>query len=455
MNDTLKKDYPKVIGVRRAAIIELGLFFLIMLGIDLLFLDGNRYADVNPHPFWIAVLLLSSQYGTAEGLLAAVVSTICLWLGNLPDQTIDQDRYQYIFHIASNPLMWLAAAVIFGELRQKHIRERTKLIDNLEKSQVRENDIADSYNKLRGLKEGLEVRIASQFKSTVAAYRAAKSMERLHAVDVLQGVEQLVGAVMNPRKFSIFVLRGNKMELTVNSGWKEDESLYMTFEPSSELYQHIVSRQTVLCISNNEHERILAGQGSLAGPLLNPETGEVVGMLKIEEMNFLDLNLSGIETFGALCQWIGMAFGNAQQFEKVKSNSVINPDHNLHSFNFFRRHTDYVTSLAKRIGFDVTMLVVKNSNAAQFSNDIRRNIATLLGDAVGKTLRNVDLAFDYQTGGEEYAVVLPATGVEGARIVMDKIQAAISTNLVNKDIAAQFSYTVHVLHEHQRVIKSA
>lgn len=455
MNDVVQKDYPKIIGIRRAALIELGLFFLIMMGIDILFLDGSRYAAINPHPFWIAVLLLSSQYGTAEGLLAAVVSSLCLWVGNLPDQTIDQDRYEYLFHIARNPLMWLAAAVIMGELRNKHIRERTNLVDSLEKSRVRETDIADSYNKLRGLKEGLELRIAGQFKSTVAAYRAAKSMERLHAVDVMHGVEQLVRAVMNPSKFSIFMLRNDKLELTVNSGWKEDESLYMTFESSSDIYQNIVGRQTVLCVSNNDHERVLAGQGLLAGPLLNPETNEVVGMLKIEDMNFLDLNLSGVETFGALCQWIGMAFGNAQQFEKAKSNSVINPEHNLYSFNYFRRHTDYITSLAKRIGFDVTMLMVKNTNAATFSNDIRRHLATMLGDAVKGTLRGVDLAFDYQTGGEEYAIVLPSTSMEGARVVMEKIQSSVNQNLVSRDIQAQFSYAVHVLHEHQRTIKSA
>ena len=61
-------------------------------------------------------------------------------------------------------------------------------------------------------------------------------------------------------------------------------------------------------------------------------------------------------------------------------------------------------------------------------------------------LRSVDLAFDYQTDGEEYSVLLPATTQAGANIVREKIAKDIDRHLRGKRDAG-FSFIVQPLHE--------
>ena len=49
-------------------------------------------------------------------------------------------------------------------------------------------------------------------------------------------------------------------------------------------------------------EAALMGQGLIAGPLIDPASGKLVGMLKIEEMAFLDLNVSSLQTFKTMAE---------------------------------------------------------------------------------------------------------------------------------------------------------
>src|SRR5690606_35605613 len=116
---------------------------------------------------------------------------------------------------------------------------------------------------------------------------------------------------------------------------------------------------------------LLAGQAILAGALTDRESGEVLGMLKVEKLGFTDLNLSAIESFAAICQWAGMAIVNARKYQAAKSESMVNPDHNLLTYSYFRRYLDFITGLAKRVGFDVSMIVIHLANAERMESEAR------------------------------------------------------------------------------------
>jgi hypothetical protein len=80
------------------------------------------------------------------------------------------------------------------------------------------------------------------------------------------------------------------------------------------MFREIVARQRTLCISKPEDEFVLQDEGILAAPIIDKESGEVLGMLKIEKMNFFDLHFSNIQSFQLLCEWIADAYVQAQRF---------------------------------------------------------------------------------------------------------------------------------------------
>jgi len=68
-------------NIRQIVIIELFVIYAVLLLIDYLFFQGSRFSEVNPHPFWIPVLLIASQYGLREGVISAVIAMTLLLMG--------------------------------------------------------------------------------------------------------------------------------------------------------------------------------------------------------------------------------------------------------------------------------------------------------------------------------------------------------------------------------------
>jgi GGDEF domain-containing protein len=333
-----------------------------------------------------------------------------------------------------------------GELRQRHIRERNRMAKELEDSQAREELISDSYKFVKNRKESLEVQVSGQLASSIEAYRAAKAVETLDPKSVMQGVEKLVKSVLGPQKFSLYIFHDNKLSATILHGWHPSDGYNQEIDSYSPLYQAVVGQQETLVIANETHEQSLDGQGVLAGPIIDPDTKRVVGMLKIEQMDFVSLSLNTVETFRALCEWIGTALINARNYQSVKSDAVSSPERGLMTYSYFKRQSDYLAKLAKRVGFDLSMIVIKISDPKSLSDADRITIARQIGESVRAVLRNVDLAFDYQTEGEEYSILLPATAQAGASIVRDKIAKDMEKHLRGKR-DANFSYIVQALHE--------
>lgn len=442
-----KPKRKMLLGIRRSAWLEILLALLALLLLDAMFFDHTRYWTANPHPFWFIVLLVSCKYGTKEGLLSALLSSLALLIGNMPEQLASQDSYAYALHVLRLPLLWLISAVIFGELRQMHIRERDTLETSLLQSEEREQHIAQSYEWVKQLKDLLELRMAGQLRSSISAYRAAKDMESLSPTEVMSGLEELVSSTLHPEQFSVYTLGSDGLSVTITHGWKEGDHYARSFGTTTPIYKTVVGEQRVLCVANNQHERILAGQAMLVGPLLDRDSGEVVGMLKIEKLGFTDLHLSNIEAFTTLCDWAGMAVVNARKYQAAKRDSIVNPDHNLLTQGYFKRFTGFISALAERVGFDVASIGIKLSNADDFDTETRTRMARALAESVDTVLRNVDLAFDHQKDSEQYAIVLPATGRKGAEVVIKKIETQLTKRIASISSNAEFTFSTHMIYE--------
>jgi hypothetical protein len=209
----------------------------------------------------------------------------------------------------------------------------------------------------------------------------------------------------------------------------------------------MMAHQQVLCAANHEHERVLAGEGVLAGALVDEPTGEMIGMLKIEAMAFTELSISTLEAFRSVCDWVAMALMNADKYQQAKTSSVVNPDHQLLTSSYFKRHTDYISSLAKRLNFNVAMVVVRMVDAQKLEASVRNQAAQKLSHAADKILRSVDLAFDYQEADGEFSIVLPATDRKGAQVVQEKLERLLAERGREPASPVVYSFSVQMIHE--------
>jgi polysaccharide biosynthesis protein PelD len=288
-------------------------------------------------------------------------------------------------------------------------------------------------------------------RTSLTLYEAAKGIEKLDPSEVLLGVAKLVKSVMNPEKFSLYLLRNDSLELALAEGWTSGDGYPRRYGPGSRIFHEAVGRQRVLSVANPDDEFVLAGEGLIAAPLIVPDTGRVAGMLKIEKLGFLDLNFSNVKTFQVLCQWIGAAYENAVRYQAACSDRVVNRDTELFAFGFLSRQLAMLRGLAKRIGFDVSMIVVRLENEEELTPEQRTVAPLVFSRTVQKVLRRTDLAFDYRRTGSEFVLVLPATKLEGARAVIAKLESTLREELAGEGVQALFSFGAEVVYDTRNV----
>jgi polysaccharide biosynthesis protein PelD len=439
------------LGLRRTAWIEIAIFFIAMLVLDYTVGHGIRFFAVSPHPFWIIVLLISIQYGTNEGVVTALIATLILLSGNIPTQSVMQDRFEYIIYLIKNPLLWFAAAIFIGELRVRQIKERDDLRYSLSLAEEREATIAESYESLKKIKESMELHIAGEMQTALKAYQVFKKLESLSKEEILLGAKDLMSVLINPKKYSVYALTTRGFELITSEGWEKKDSFAEIFLSTTLLYREIASRQRVLCVINLEDRDFLENEGVLAAPIFDPEGGEVFGMIKVELIPFLQLKVTTIETLKLIGEWIGKAYSNRLAFERAKEASLLNPQTLLFSPTFFDYQRDFITALGKRLNFDVTLVKIILLNADELTIRDKLHAGRLLNRVVKMALRSVDRfnqPFEYQKMGGEFAVLLPGTTKESAQVVVERMKERLAEYPEAMSLF-RFEYHILALYEHK------
>lgn len=127
-----------------------------------------------PHPYWLPVLLVSSQYGVGGGAFAAVAAS-ALYYSALPAQSAAEGFYEYARVVACQPAIWFGTALVIGGLRSLYIQQYLALAERLSLSCRSAAEISAALERASGEIHALERRIAAD-RSTIAAFSRSLSM---------------------------------------------------------------------------------------------------------------------------------------------------------------------------------------------------------------------------------------------------------------------------------------
>jgi hypothetical protein len=423
------REPRRMLGIRVSALLEMLCFLALALAIDARLGAGDRLSGITPHPFWIIVLLVSAQYGAREGLLAAILASAALLVGNLPEQGFSEDLHAWLLRATTEPLLWIFAAMVIGEIRDAHRRERDALRDALAEARDHAEGIGAAYERLMVVKDHLEARVAGQARTVRSIFVASRSIERQDSGQVLAGIQQLVAAVMSPRRFSLFLLDHDLLEAVLSEGWTAGDGYACAFDATTPLYQAVVSHRRHLVATRPSHAMILGTEGLLAGPLTCTETGEVIGMLKIEEMDFLELHPASVQNFRILCEWIGAAYANARRWEDSEASRHFDPMRLMLPAALFEIQRDLVDTIAARHGFDVYVLFIGFDLPEASRANLQPAVARIVARLAEGLLDPDERVFDWRRDGWDVAILVPSGGAARAGALACRLLAGLAEEM--------------------------
>ncbi len=450
--DLLSKtgQYPKYLGIRVSAWKELAVFFVITILLALTLGRHDLFFSVCPHPFWIIVILLSVQYGTNEGLVAACAATVILLLGHYPEKSLFQDKYSYFLSIALNPILWFVSAAILGEIRLRHIRERDRLKEIALEADSREKTISEAYNQLKAVKEKQDIKIASEMQTALMAYEALKNLETMDLDSILKGGLELMKGLIFPEKCSLYLLESDQLMRIAQEGWSANDMKSIIYPSNSRIFQEVIGNQKTISVLNEDEKMILANEGLLAAPIkssINPSA--VFGMLKVEALPFLRLRLNTIQILRQIGEWVGTAYEAFQAKTRAERDSFIDEKSQLLSSRYLEHQKEFLGNLGRRLKINLVIFYVSVRPPEGISSSEKIQVMQLFRKAVSENLRTVDQAFEYKKEDLEFAILLLNTSLQNCEIVKNKLVNELAMEL-GKEFKINYRFEPLYLYEKKK-----
>jgi hypothetical protein len=184
----------------------------LLIAINVIVFNGNPPTGGMPHPYWIPVLLMSSQYGVLGGLFASVVAGMAYFVIDAPPQSAALDFYSYAGTVAGQPAAWLATALILGGLRSLHIRHSRDLAGQLEEVTAVVDDLSEGLESALAEIRNLERSIAVDTSSVAAVLRSLARLDMTHRRAAAASFADLIRHSVGASSFAIYLEERGKFE---------------------------------------------------------------------------------------------------------------------------------------------------------------------------------------------------------------------------------------------------
>jgi hypothetical protein len=241
-------------------------------------LSGPAAPSSMPHPYWIPVLLMSSQYGVMGGLFATLAAIASYFISGLPVQSATQDFYAYAGVVAGQPCAWFGTALILGGLRTLHIHHQAELQERFDQTQRAADDLADGLEGAVGEIERLERRIALDTTTLTSFTHSLAKLDLSDRASLLASITDVVHHSVGATNFAIYFkgARGLEPVLGVQNGSRVLPTAISPLAPSllDEIESGTGAARTVLALGGD-----CATHMPQWSPIRLPGSAELVGVV--------------------------------------------------------------------------------------------------------------------------------------------------------------------------------
>jgi hypothetical protein len=285
----------------RNAVVEILVLLALPAALDYWVPAFPSLAEMHPHPFWLPVLLLSLQYGSVSGLLAAGVAIALSALLGWPEQEVGENHFNYLLRIWAQPVLWLVAALVLGQFRMRQIEEKQELRRHLGELSSQRTAIADYAGNLRERCEALERQLAVRIEPEARALLLALAALRNREADGRQAaLRRALELSFGACQASLAVKEADGLRVVVRHGWQAGAPWSERIGAGHALHQAIAVEGRPVTVMVPGEEIDLGGEGLAAVPIYSSLGDRVLGMLKLESAPSEEIEASTLDRLAVI-----------------------------------------------------------------------------------------------------------------------------------------------------------
>lgn len=292
---------------------EIAIMFGGLLLLDAWGAGNGGLAGVEPHPFWLPVIVLALAYGTTPGLVAAGLAS-AWWLTHGPAAQGGHDYFDYLFHRSLQPLLWFVAALGIGEVTKMRAARRIRCEQQAEIATGNVARLTDAFDRLSETNRDLQVRVATDERTIGHVVATATGLSASDPAERCAAIGHLVALAARSEDFTCYRLTD-----AASSIWLHGPAVAGHRDP---LPATLIGRlaQGLVHVARAEDRVALAGIGVAAVPL--PGDGAPIGCLVFHSLPVAALGAQAAAEMVEIASWLGPLLAVAQGMERTPARVV-------------------------------------------------------------------------------------------------------------------------------------
>lgn len=356
-----------------------------------LFPEIPGFYGVDPHPYWLTVLLFSHRYGQIAGTLSGVAAA-ALYLG-----TTWWTLERYLFADAGFyllPSLFILVGYATGAVIS-HARHRQRELGAAVADAERHTTAsADELRMQQQIIAHLEERIVTNTASFISVYEGARAFSAMDETTLLQNVVRYITQVVGAEAASLYVPDGEDWRVAATAGWPA-AGAYPASLPAhtAGLLGAAARQQRVLSVRDFSDSVTTASAvpAMIAGPLRLPDTGEALGVVAIHKIPFLKLTGSTVTLCAFVLEWAGRAIEQSRYVHRLQAEAIIDPQWQVHTAAYLYRRGTEEFARSQRYYLPLSWARLTVTLPAIIGAAQRRKIRYVVGQLCRHTMRHVDL----------------------------------------------------------------
>jgi len=404
---------------------EIPLFYAILVALNYFrFPEYPGFLEINPHPYWLGILLFSFRYGTFAGAITGILSTVTyiifIWL--------EGDRYLFgDFHFYLLPSLFIIIGTLIGIGVDKYIQINKKQKKELIKLSGDKIHLYQELKSQRVITNELEKRIVTKTSTLVTLYEGARRLDTVEFEDLYKSIVLFFSKTLDVKEAAIYLKDNNKWKLKRSLGWENEDSWPKEYALNDGLVGLSGSGGKVLNIKNFlgkdvERQKIQVTDSQpqldikreclMAGPLKKGENGNVIGVFSIQAIPLLSLNSATVNLFSFLLNWASRSLGTAYFFEEMKKQEILDPELEIYSFRYFetRFKQEFLRSRTYYLPLSIALITITGTD--NFPPPKKKSVMTAISHLLKDSCRDIDVIASFPDPNIPFACLLTTTTAE-------------------------------------------
>lgn len=407
-------------------VVEIIVFYAAVAAVNyFIFPQYPGFIGIDPHPYWLGVLLFGFRYGVLPGLISGIFSA-GLYLGFAwtgAERYIFEDASFYLL-----PSLFMIVGVVIG-VGVYQYRQRIDELDttcNARKLSLKQ--ASEENRTLADINAGLEKRIVTRMQTMITLYEGARSLSIADMEALYPAVLHFTMKSLEAGEAAIYVWRNNAWHLKVNEGWKAYENYPAVLQKGEGLTGLAGDSGKIVTIRDfvgaNAAGNILT-DCMMAGPIRNGEKGEVVAVLSIQDIPFLNFTSASVSLFGFLLEWASRSVGQALQLAALREGEIWDPTFQVFSYRYFESRLNQEWLRSKTYYLPLSLGLVNIEGVDTLPQAAEDQLLQIVAQVLRSSCREVDVIARYTRSDIPFAFLL----ITASPAQAEDIRQKITTNL--------------------------